>query len=52
MKIFLNLGEWFRRRCCLKVFLSIALTALPFGGAEPFKQFWKRASWGHSCEVI
>ena len=37
-EIILNLGGWFRR-CCLKDFLSGALTALLFGGAEPFIQF-------------
>ena len=37
-KIILNLGQWFRR-CPLKDFLSGALVALLFGGAEPFMQF-------------
>ena len=55
-----NFGRWFheeqlceiilhlsqRFRCCLTYFLSRALVALLFGGAEPFMQFWKRASWG------
>ena len=44
-EIILNLGQWFRR-CCLKDFLSGALAALLFSGAEPFMQFLKRASWG------
>ena len=39
-KIILNLDQWFRRRCHLKDFLSGALVALEFGGAEPFMQFW------------
>ena len=39
----LNLGQWFRR-CHLKDFLSGALAALLFGGAEPFMQILKRAS--------
>ena len=30
---------WFRRRCLLKEFLSGALAAIPFSGAEPFMQF-------------
>ena len=30
-EINLNLGQWFRRRCCLKDFLSGALAALLFG---------------------
>ena len=38
-EIILNLGLWFRRRSCLKHFLSGALVALLFGGAEPFVQF-------------
>ena len=33
-EIILNLGQWFRRRCCLKDFLSGALAALLFGRAE------------------
>ena len=41
-----NLGQWFRRRCCLKDFLSGALATLQFSKVEPFMQFWKRASWG------
>ena len=36
-EIILNLGQWFRR-CCLKDFLSGALTALLFGGEELFMQ--------------
>ena len=31
--IILNLGQWFRRRCCLKDLYG-ALAALLFGGAE------------------
>ena len=45
-EIILNLGQWFRSRCCWNDFLSGALVAFLFGGAEPFMQFWKRASWG------
>ena len=37
-EIILNLGQWFRR-WCLKYFLSGALAALLFSGAEPFMQF-------------
>ena len=37
-EIILNLSQWFRR-CRLKDFLSEALVALLFGGAEPFVQF-------------
>ena len=41
----LNLDQWFRR-CRFKDFLSGALAALLFSGAEPFMHFLKRASWG------
>ena len=40
-EIILNLGQWFRRTCCLKAFLSGAMAALLFGAAEPFVQFLK-----------
>ena len=36
-EIVLNLDQWFRR-CRLKVFLSGALAALLFNGAEPLLQ--------------
>ena len=36
-EIILNLDQWLR--CRLKDFLSGALAALLFGGAEPFMQF-------------
>ena len=45
-EIILNLGQWFRRRCHLKDFLSGALAVLLFGAAEPYMQFRKRTSWG------
>ena len=38
-EIILNLGQRFRSSCCLKDFLSGALAALLFGGAEPYEQF-------------
>ena len=38
-EIILNLGQWFKRRLRLKHFLSGALAARLFGGAEPFMQF-------------
>ena len=38
-EIILNLDLWFKR-CCLKDFLSGALAALMFGGAEPLMQLW------------
>ena len=40
---FFKLDQRFMRRCHLEDFLSGALAALLFGGAEPFVQFWKRA---------
>ena len=41
----LNLDQWFRRRCRLQDFLSRALAALLFDGADPFVQFYWRALW-------
>ena len=38
-EIILNFGQWFRRRCLLKYFLSGVLVALLFSGAEPFMQY-------------
>ena len=40
VKFILNLVQWFRRIYHLKDFLTGALVALLFGGAEPFMQFW------------
>ena len=37
--IIMNLGQWVKKRCRLKDFLSGALAALLFGGAVPFMQF-------------
>ena len=37
---------WKKKYVFLKDFLSGALAVLLFGGAEPFKQFSKRALWG------
>ena len=37
IEIILNLGQWFRK-CGLNNVLSGALTAILFGGAEPFMQ--------------
>ena len=39
-EIILILHQWFRRICHLKYFLSEALAALVFVGAELFMQFW------------
>ena len=38
-EIILNLGQWFRRRCRLKYFLSGALASLLFSGAKRFLRF-------------
>ena len=37
--IILNLYQWFKRRCLLKIFSSGALAAHLFSRAEPFVQF-------------
>ena len=51
-EIILNLGQWFRRRCLLKDFLSGALATLMFSGANHLCNF-ERGHYGeHLCEVI
>ena len=35
-KIIVNLDQWFRMRCLLKIFLSGVLVAILFNGEEPF----------------
>ena len=46
-EIILNLGQWFRRRCHLKDFLSGALAALRFSRAEPFMKILKEDIMGN-----
>ena len=46
-EIILNLGQWFWRRCRLKIFLSGARAAVQFGGAETFVQFIKEGIMGN-----
>ena len=50
--IILDFGKWFRRRCPFKEFLSGALVALLFSGAEPLCNFGRGHHGKHSCEVI
>ena len=50
-EIILNLDEWFRR-CHLKDYLSGALVAIVFSGAEPYVQFCRGHYGEHTCEVI
>ena len=40
--VILNLDQWFRRICCLKIFLIWKCGALLFSEVELFVQFWKR----------
>ena len=44
-EIILNLDQWLRRRCLLKIFL-IWSSGGPCSRAEPFMQFWERVLWG------
>ena len=39
-EIILNLVQWFRKKSCLRYFLSRALAALLFSRMEQFVQFW------------
>ena len=50
-EIILNLGQWFRR-CRLKDFLSGAVAALLFGGANYLCNLEGGHHGEHSCEVI
>ena len=38
-EIILNLDQWFRSRCCLKIFFIWSPGGPLFSGAEPFVQF-------------
>ena len=38
-EIILNLGQQFRKRCCFKIFLYLALATILFGKAKPFDDF-------------
>ena len=51
-EIILNLGQWFRRRCHLKDFISGALVSLRLGGAHRLCNFERGHHGEHSCEVI
>ena len=39
-EIISNFGHSFSSRCCLKVFLFLALVAILFSEVEQFEQFW------------
>ena len=39
-EIILKSGQWPKRRCCLQVFLCLALAAILFSGQKRFLQFW------------
>ena len=41
-EIILKLDKWLWRRCHFKVFLFLALAAILFSGAKPFRQLWYR----------
>ena len=45
-EIILNFGQQFRKRCCLLIFLCLALVAILFGSVELFKQFQKNILGG------
>ena len=53
-EIILNLGQGFRKRCHLNDFLSSALAALLFSGAEPFMHFGREhhGELSDSYEII
>ena len=49
-EIILNLDQWFRSR--LKEFLSRALVALMFSGAEPFFAILVEGIKGNTCKIM
>ena len=51
-EIDLKLDQWFRRRFCLKYFLSRALTALVFSGIYNLCNFGRGHYGEHSCDII
>ena len=51
-EMILKLGHWPGRRCCLKVFLFLALVAILFNGVEALGNFGRGLSKEHSCEII
>ena len=46
--IILNLGQWFRRRCLSKDFLSVDLAALLFSGAGTIYAILEEGIMGNS----
>ena len=50
--IILNLGQLFRRGCCLKIFLVLALDAILFSRAKLLKQFLRQPYEEHLSENI
>ena len=40
VKLFLNLDQWLRRRCHLKIFLFLDLVAILFDRVETFVKCW------------
>ena len=51
-EIILKSGQWYGRRCRLKVFLFLALVAILFSGAEPLGNFGRGSPKEHSCKII
>ena len=51
-EIILNLGRQFRKRCCFKIFLSLALATILFGKAKPFGNFCSGPYEEHLDEAI
>ena len=48
-----SFGQWFRSlRMPIYYLKLLKPSRLMFGGAEPFMQFWKRTTWGRSCEFV
>ena len=51
-EIILKSGHSPRRRCCLKVFLILALATILFSGVERFSNFGRGSPKEHYSEII
>ena len=51
-EIILNLDQWFRRKCHLKVFLIWISGSPLFSGVEPYVQFWWKVNYFETGPVV
>ena len=51
MKLFLNSGQWFRRKCCFKIVLSRALTDYLVWSSNPLDNLGRGQYKEHLCKI-